>query len=155
MKLATDFSDIYDLCMISIRDYKIDQLFNLGDLSNFEHLMLGYLKKAIPKFIHCKKSLQDIMDLNLCQFTKDLDLAEQVILSDLMVIEWLNSKILDVTNMQLHLNDTDFKHYSEAQNLTAKINTRNILQESVNQDMTNYELRNVDWASWQNQYFSN
>jgi hypothetical protein len=57
--------------------------------------------------------------------------------------------------MQLHLNDTDFKHYSEAQNLTAKINTRNILQESVNQDMTNYELRNVDWASWQNQYFSN
>jgi hypothetical protein len=41
-----------------------------------------------------------------------------------------------------------FKHYAEAQNLTAKINARNMLREIVNQDMTDYGLKNVDWASW-------
>jgi len=153
--MATNFSDVYELCMISIKDYKIDKLFNPNDLSGFESLMFGYMRKAIPKFIHCQKDLENIMDINLNQFTNNLTLTEQVILSDLMVIEWLNSKILDVTQMQLHLNDTDFKHYSEAQNLTAKVNTKNILQESVNQDMTNYELKNINWQNWQNQnYFS-
>lgn len=152
--MSTPFSDIYDLCMTSIRDYKINELFSQTDLTNFENLMLSYLKKAIPKFIHCKKDLENIMDMTLNQFTDTLTLTEQTILSDLMVIEWLNSKILNVTQMDLHLNDTDFKHYSEAQNLTAKMNTRNILQESVNQDMTNYELKNVNWLDWQNQNYS-
>jgi hypothetical protein len=41
-----------------------------------------------------------------------------------------------------------FKHYSEAQNLTAKINTQNILIERVNQQMEVYGLKNVDWVSW-------
>lgn len=152
--MATSFSEIYDLCMTSIRDYKIDKLFTATDLTNFENLMLSYLKKAIPKFIHCQKDLENIMDMTLNQFTDTLTLTEQVILSDLMVIEWLNSKILDVTQMQIHLNDTDFKHYSEAQNLTAKMNARNVMQESVNQDMTNYELKNVNWLNWQNQNYS-
>lgn len=152
--MTTSFSEIYDLCMTSIRDYKIDKLFAATDLTNFENLMLSYLKKAIPKFIHCQKDLENIMDMTLNQFTDTLTLTEQVILSDLMVIEWLNSKILDVTQMQIHLNDTDFKHYSEAQNLTAKMNARNIMQESVNQDMTNYELKNVNWLNWQNQNYS-
>jgi hypothetical protein len=58
--MATPFSDIYELCMTSIRDYKIDQLFDATDLTNFENLMFGFMKKAIPKFIHCKKQLDQI-----------------------------------------------------------------------------------------------
>jgi hypothetical protein len=151
--MATPFSDIYELCMTSIRDYKIDQLFDATDLTNFENLMFGFMKKAIPKFIHCKKQLDQIMDITTNEFTEDLTLNEQVILSDLMIIRWLDTKILDVTQMQWKLNDTDFKHYAESQNLTAKMNARTILQEDVGQDMTNYELKNVSWLDWQQQNF--
>jgi hypothetical protein len=144
----TLFSDINQLALVSIRDYKIDKLFTTNDIATFESQMKGYLLKAIPKFTNCKYDLDSITDITNSQFTNDLSLTEQTILSDLQVIEWLNSKILDITQLNLHLNDTDFKRYSEAQNLTAKMNTRNILRETINQDMENYSIKNIPWSDW-------
>ena len=71
----------------------------------------------------------------------------------MLVIEWMNSKILDVTQMQLHLNDTDFKHYAEGQNLKEKINAREILRETINQDMENYGIKQIPWSDWINGNF--
>lgn len=103
----TLFSEINQLALVSIKDYKIDKLFTSGDLLTFESQMKGYLLKAITKFTNCKYDLDSITDTTNNQFSQSLTLTETVILSDLQVIEWLNSKILDVTQMQLHLNDTD------------------------------------------------
>lgn len=151
--MATPFSDIYELAMVTIRDYQIDALFSADDLTNFENYMLGYLKKAIPKFTNCQKVLEDIVDFTADEFTSTLTLTEQTILSDLLIIEWLNSKILDVTQMQLHLNDTDFRHYAEERNLTGKMNARETLRETANHDMTTYGLKNVPWTDWANGTF--
>ena len=143
----TSFSEIYDLSMVVIRDYKINLLFDPDDLTAFENFMLGYLKRAISKFTNCEKDI-DNTDFSSDEFDVILSIKEQVILADLVVIEWLSSKILDVTQIQLHLDDASFKHYAESQNLTAKINTREILREVVSQDMTDYGFKNVPWSEW-------
>jgi hypothetical protein len=146
--MPTPFSEIYDLSLVTIRDYKIDQLYALGDLADFENFMQGFLKKAIPKFTNCAKALETIANFTTNQFDETLTLTEKTILSDLLIIEWMNSKILDVTQMQNHLSDTDFKTFSQAQNLKAKIDAREVLREVVSQDMTNYGLKQIPWTEW-------
>ena len=150
--MATSFSEIYDLALVSIRDYKINQIFENG-LEDFENFMLGFLKKAIPKFNNCNTDLEDSLDFENSAFTEILTLKEQVILSNLMIIEWLNSKILDVTQMQLHLNDTDFRHYAEERNLSGKMSAREIFREVISQDMVDYGIKNIPWADWSNGNF--
>lgn len=152
--MTTSFSEIYDLSMVTIRDYKIDQLYNPDDLTNYENFMQGFLKKAIPKFTNCAKSLETIADFTTNQFTQTLTLTEQVIISNLLIIEWMNSKILDVNQLQLHLNDADFKHYAESQNLKAKIDAREILRETISQDMVDYGIKNIPWTEWGQGSFS-
>lgn len=144
--MATSFDEIFDLALVSFRDYKLDKLYNTSE-TDFKNVLQGYLLKAIPKFSNCKKTL-DSYDLTNKIFNVDLSLEEKVILSDFTVIEWMNPNILDITQMSLHLNDTDFKHYSEQQNLKGKIDAQNILREKVNQDTVVYGLKNIPWDSW-------
>jgi hypothetical protein len=144
--MATPFDTIHNYALVVIRDYKIDKLYSLS-VDDFKTFMDGFLLRSIPMFTNCQKDLNDY-NLNTRQFNPTLDLTEQIILSNLEVITWMDSKILDVTQMQNQLNDTDFKMYSQAQNLKAKTDTREILREVVNQDMTNYGLKNIPWDSW-------
>jgi len=144
--MTTSFDEIYDLALVSFRDYKLDQLYDISE-SDFKNVLQGYLFKAIPKFTNCKKDLEDI-NTTTKQFNSILTLTEQVILSDCTVIEWMTPKILDITQMELHLNDTDYKHYSEQQNLKGKQDAQNVLREKINQDMVNYGLKNIPWSEW-------
>lgn len=142
----TSFDEIYDLALVSFRDYKLDKLYDICE-DNFKNVMQGYLFKAIPKFTDCKKNLEDF-DLVTKVFNFTLTLTEKVILSDFLVIEWMTSKILDITQMQLHLNSTDYKIYSEERNLKGKTDVQNILIERVNQSVTNYGIKNIPWNEW-------
>lgn len=142
----TSFDEIYDLALVSFRDYKLNKLYNISE-TDFKNVLQGYLFKAIPKFTNCKKDLEDF-NLTTKVFNFDLTLAEKVILSDFMVIEWMTSKILDINQMQLHLNDIDYKTYSEERNLKGKIEAQNILIERVNQDSTKYGIKNIPWDKW-------
>lgn len=146
--MNTSFDEIYSLSMVTIRDYQIDKIFNPNDLTDFQNLMKGFLQKAIPKFTNCNKNLESIVNFDADEFTEELTLTEKVILSDLLIIEWLNSKILDVRQFQNILNDTDFKLFSQAQNLDSKMKAREVLREIVNQDMNNYGLKQIPWDEW-------
>jgi hypothetical protein len=142
----TSFDEIYDLALVSFRDYRLDKLYDISE-EDFKNVLQGYLLKAIPKYTNCKKNLENI-DTATKVFNDELTLTEKVILSDYTVIEWMNPQILDITQMELHLNDTDYKHFSEQQNLKGKIEVQNILREKVNQDATNYGLKNIPWEQW-------
>lgn len=144
--MATPFSTIYDEFLVSVRDYKLDKLYNLSP-TNFNEYLQGFLLKAVPRFTNCIKNIQSY-DTVLKQFNETLDLDEQTILSNLMVIEWLTREINDVTQFNLHLNDTDFKRYAESNNLKEKNNHRDSLREIVNQDLVLYGLKHVNWQSW-------
>jgi hypothetical protein len=72
-----------------------------------------------------------------------------------MVLRWLTKEINNVNQINLHLNDTDFKLHAASQNLNAKIEHRDRLREIVNQDMTNYSLKNVLWSEWYEGNYAN
>lgn len=147
----TSFDEIYDLALVSFRDYRLDKLYGISE-EDFKNVLQGYLFKAIPKYTNCQKNLEDFDKITKI-FNVELTLTEQVILSDFTVIEWMTPKILDITQMELHLNSTDFEHYAEQQNLKGKIEVQNILRERVNQDSTNYGLKNIPWDKWANGVF--
>jgi hypothetical protein len=101
----TTFTEIIDLAVTTFKDYRLDQLYNISEI-DFTTYMESFVVKGIPKFYECKQAIQNA-DLTTGTFPVVLTLTEKVILSDLTVIEWMTSKILDVTQMQLHVNDTD------------------------------------------------
>ena len=142
----TTFDTIHDLTMLVIQDYKLNELYDSSP-TNFNTTMDGLLIRSLPEFTNCS---QDLTDYNLTTRTFNLVLTavEISILSKLQVITWLNSKILDVMQLQNFLNDTDFRTFSSAQNLKAKIDAREILREEVSQSMTDYSLKNTPWANW-------
>lgn len=147
MEIGTSFDEIIDLALISFKDYKLDQLYSIS-IPDFKTLMAGDVVKSIPNFLYeCKQNLEDV-DLINNVFASVLTLSEKVILSDLTVIQWMTTKILDVTQLNNFLSDADFKMYSNANNLKEKINVQNILIERVNQNITKYSLKNTDWTSW-------
>jgi hypothetical protein len=144
--MATKFDKIYDLALTEIRDYKIDKIYSMSPL-DFESYMRGFLNRAIPKFTNCQKDLSDINEINQ-EFNGDLTLVEQNILANWVIVSWLSREINDVSQINLSMNDGDFKRYAEGQNLKEKTEHHNKLREMVNQDMLDYGFRNVDWASW-------
>ena len=77
--MATLYDDIIDLALISIRDYKLDKLYNI-DEDSFRTVMIGFLTRAIPNFDNCKA---DLTNQNEEGFIDDLNIYEKDILADL------------------------------------------------------------------------
>jgi hypothetical protein len=143
---GTSFDTIHDMSLISFNDYKLTALYS-SSLTNFKIIMDNYLLKSISLFTNC---LQDLTAYSLTTrtFTATLTLAEQMILSNLEVITWMDAHILDIRQMNNVLSDSDFKLHSQAQNLTAKMNAQNILREKVSQQMMDYGLKGINWTEW-------
>ena len=147
----TSFDEIHNFSLIIIRDYVLDSLYD-DSPTNFNTLMDNFLLRSIPLFTNCQ---QDLTDYNTTTrtFNIELSLQEQMILSDLEILTWLDSQILDIKQFSLILNNTDFKTYSSAKNLTAKLNLRAVLWERVNHNMSLYSIATAPWEDWKNGVF--
>lgn len=147
----TSFDEIHNFSLIIIRDYVLDSLYD-DSPTNFNTLMDNFLLRSIPLFTNCQ---QDLTDYNTTTrtFNIELSLQEQMILSDLEILTWLDSQILDIKQFSLLMNNTDFKTYSSAQNLTAKLNLQSVLREKVSQNMVAYGISNTPWTDWGNGVF--
>lgn len=82
------------------------------------------------------------------EFPCKLDLAEKNILSELMVCTWLDWVINDIRQISLHLQDNDFKTFSEESNLKQKSEYCDRVREKASQDMVEYGLRNTPFDKW-------
>jgi len=65
-----------------------------------------------------------------------------------MVLTWMNWSINNITQMEITLNDNDYKHYSEERNLSGKNNHRNMLREILDQDIIVYGLKHTPFKEW-------
>ena len=139
--MATSFDSIKDLALIIIRDYKLDKLYEKS-ADDFQTYTDGMLIKSIPKFVECLQSLD--YNKSTREFANELTLKEQSILADWFVYTWLESNINDVTQFNLHLTNTDFKHYAEANNLEAKSEYLDRMREKIKQDSLDYQNENLD-----------
>lgn len=133
--MATPFESIIDKALVSLRDYKLDDLM-VTDSDTFEQVMVGYVIKATPKFIGCLKEL----DYTNNQFNADLTMKEIDILADLVILTWWESHYNDVLVYQEALRDADFNKYATGQNMKERQNTIDSLREKVRQDMTDYQM---------------
>lgn len=141
---GTPLSEVYDNFMMLAKDYRLLALYDSSS-TDFENYLEGFLINAIKDFSICDQSLV----YGTGTFTETLTQKNIFILAKLMKKYWLEKEIADVTQMNLHITDRDYKIYSEAQNLTAKKSLLILEREEVSQLFVNYSLvTNVDWASW-------
>jgi len=143
--MGTQFSEIFDLFMIKIKDWRLVELFNQSQ-EDFENYLTGFLVTTVTDFTVCNQSL--VYDKEAKEFQEVLTEENKVILAETMVEKWLEKEIQDVMQFNLHIQDRDFKIYSESQNLREKSFHLDKVKEYNSQKKTNYSYRNTDWSSW-------
>lgn len=148
--MGTYINEIYDLFMQLVTDYRLIELFNTSE-SDFETYLEVWLQNAIFDFNNCNQNLE--YDENTKTFSETLTRENKLILANLMMKYWATKNVNDITQMNLHVTDRDFKLFSEAQNLREKQAHLNNIKETCSQMLIDYSYRKVDWSSWTNQNF--
>lgn len=137
--MATSFDTIENLFLVSIRDYRIDAL--ASDAAVLQAYLDGFLFKAVPHFTEC---LQDLSyDSTARTFTSTFTNLENEILASLMEVEWARNSVNDVTQINLHLMNREFKLNSENENLKQKSEYLDRAREKAHQLATEYQLLNI------------
>ena len=137
--MATSFDTIEDLFLISVRDYRIDAL--ASNQTVLQQYLDGFLIKAVPNFTAC---LQDLSyDSVTRTFTSTFTNLENEILANLMEVEWFKNDVNDVTQINLHLMNREFKLNSENENLKQKSEYLDRAREKAHQLATEYQLLNI------------
>ena len=136
----TTFDDIEDLALVTIRDYKIDNLAT-SDPTAFQTYMDSFLVSAVPKFTSCLQSLD--YSLATRTFSSILSNIEQDILANLLVVEWMTAETQNVTQFNLHLQNREYKVYAESENLKQKSEYLDRAREKAHQLATEYQLLNI------------
>lgn len=149
--MATKFEDIVELALITIQDYKLNNLYT-ADPNSFEVITNGFLVRGLPEFTNCKTPLT--YDTTTKTFDYTLSPLEKSILADLWVYEWFNWHVQNVTQFENSMTPSDYKHHSKAENLKQKSEHLDKIREKFNQKMIDYSLKNVDWSAWGNGNYS-
>lgn len=148
--MTTPFSTVYDQFMMIVTDYRLNELYN-SSVPNFETYLSGFLIPAITDFKNCNQSLS----YSSSTFSETLTVENVKILALLMKKYWLTKEIDDITQMNLHVTDRDFRVYSESQNMREKQNRLILELENLSQLLVDYGLVNTDWSAWLNGEFYN
>lgn len=154
--MNTRFEEIYDLALVVIQDYKLDNIYK-SDPEVFYTFMRGLLTVGIPDFNGCLNDLsyssEEIEILNeggepikrtVYFFNNELTLKEKSILSKIVVYNWFKSHINDLTQFSLHLNTRDFKVLSEANNLKERTSYLDRMKEDYLQEINEYQGTNLN-----------
>jgi hypothetical protein len=149
--MATSLSEIYDIFMMTVTDYRLIDLFNLSQ-ADFENYLEAWLKFAISDFGECDQDLT--FDDTTNEFSVTLTTENINILAILMVKYWLQKLVNDITQLNLHVTDRDFRIASEAQNLREKSAYLNTIKEQCSQMLIDYAYQRTEWTSWFNQDFA-
>jgi hypothetical protein len=137
--MGTPFETVYDRALAVIKDYKLDSLAQT-DYASFLLYWQSILEISVPDFTGCFNSLE--YDDTLKEFNATLTNKEINILAKIMVAGWFSGQVQDVVQFQLHLQQKEFKHYAEGQNLKEKSEYLDRLREKYNQDIQDYQIEN-------------
>jgi len=154
--LATTCTEIFDLFLSSISDYRLDAIFTASGSYTFGLYLEPWLLNSIVEFDICNQSLAYTVSGSATEgsFSVILSLENQLILALLMSKYWLAKSVQDILQMNNSLQDRDFKTFSQAQNLQTKQALYNSKREEVSQKLAEYGYKNNVWADWRNQEFN-
>ena len=133
--MVTTYSDVYELVLSLISSYKIDDIYVKDGEDGIEIFFMPYLKIAAGELENSAGI--DILDRDdiLRQFNIKLSDGKQLIIAKYIMIGYLSKETHDIMQMQLHLQDGDFKTYAEKNNLEGKLNALYLLKEEVGYDV--------------------
>ena len=137
--MGTPYSKIFASFLNKVKD----AIFFDMDEEDFEELATEYLKGAIVRFKKCKQDLSKRDDM-IKEFEVDLTDEEIEILSILMKIEWLNTKIYTTDLLTQRMSSRDASFYSQAQHLEEMMKLRNITRIEARQLISNYSYATED-----------
>lgn len=139
----TTINEVIDLFLMLVNDYKLKQIFDLG---NLEQYVEAWLRMAIVDFDRVR-SEPLVYDQSTKTFQQTLMDEDITILSQLMVKYWLMKEVNDVLAMENVLQDHDFTRHSEARNLEAKVNLLNRQIEDCKQLLVQYGYDHFVWEA--------
>lgn len=143
--MNTTYSDVYELVLALLSSYKIDDIYIKDGVDGMETFFMPYLRIASGELEN--KSGIDLSDRDdeLRQFTSKLSDGRQLIIAKYIMIGYLSKETHDIMQMQLHLQDGDFKTYAEKNNLDGKLNALYMLKEEVGYDVKRSGYNGFSW----------
>lgn len=155
--MGTLSSEIFDLFLTSVDDYRLTAIYSSGS-ATLNTFLEPWLLNSIVEFDSiCNQDLTytdaETTGTGDGEFTETLNLENKVILSKIMVKYWLIKTVNNILNMNLVLQDHDFKLHSAGQNLREKQTYLTTVREDISQTLVDYALKFNDWDNWQNQIF--
>lgn len=149
--MGTSLSEVYDRFMLTVTDYRLTHLFDSSE-EDFENYLQAWLEFSIVEFSGiCDQDLT--FDDSTKTFAEELSMENKVILATLMTRYWMEKNVNDITQMNLHITDRDFKIASESANLREKSTRLNHVKETCSQLLTDYAYKKNNWGSWLSQDF--
>jgi hypothetical protein len=153
--MTTPSSDVADLFLNRVRDYRLDAIFNTSGSIVLTNYVESWLMDATNEFDMCQQSLAYTISGSATEgyFTEDLTTETKLILSRLMVKYWLQKTVNDVLQMNNSVTGRDYNTFSAAQNLKAKQDYLNSLKEELSQLLMDYSYKYNNFTNWKNQLF--
>ncbi|QWU13397.1 hypothetical protein SAMN04487895_10363 [Paenibacillus sophorae] len=133
--MATNFEEVYDAFLSQINDAK----FMNTDEDNL--LKYRYLLNSIARFPKCMVNLKKRSETSFDEELTDQDI---LILSNLMVIEYLSPKIISLKNLEQTMSTKDFSMTSQAAHLKQLSDIKKDKQNEVNKLLIDYTYLNSD-----------
>ena len=150
--MATEATEIFDIFLALVNDYTLTSLFTSSGSANFNTYLQPWLLLSNNDFTNAGATLTYTTSNET--YSAVLTQEEILILAQIMVRYWMAKEVQNVLQMENVLQDKDFKRHSAAQNLKEKKELYSNKVEEVEQLLANYELKNNDWANWNNQLFN-
>jgi len=151
--MATTIDEINDLFLQLVNDYRLTAIFQASGSSALNDYLENWLLFAIDDFDNiCTQALT--YSTTTQTFSVDLTQKNKNVLAQIMVQYWLQKEVNDVLQMNLFIQDKDFKTHSASTNLKEKRELLNAKREEISQLLLNYGYKNNEWDDWENQIFA-
>jgi len=150
--MGTHASDVFDLFMILQTDYKLLALYQNSGTAGLNNYLEAWLLLSINEFDSiCTQSL--VYDTETQTFSETLTNENKMMLCQIMVKYWLLKNVQDILQMNLNIQDHDFKTFSQSENLSAKQKMYAAKREEVSQLLNDYAYKHNNWVNWESQIY--
>ena len=131
----TSYVEIIELVLSLASSYKIDDIYINGGEENLIAFFIPYFKIAFG----------ELENTSYIKFDSTISIGNQLIIAKYMLIGYLSKETYNIMQMQLHLQDGDFKTYAEKNNLDGKLNALYMLKEEVGYDVKKSDYKGYEW----------
>lgn len=144
--MNTKYSDVFTLVLALMESYKIDIIYDKIGETGINTFFIPYLKIASGELENIGSDIDlSNRDDTVQEFKEHLSDGKQLIIAKHILIGYLSKETFNIMQMQLHLQDGDFKTYAEKNNLDGKLNALYMLKEEVGYDIKKVGYNNFEW----------